>query len=171
VSRTSQLLESVMPKDISDYFYKRTHEHIARVISNINKIIKVYPNKFDNALLIYKGMMHDASKLTHPELIPYIALTAKYANMPQNISSDKEIDNAVIHHYNVNSHHPEYHKKLDDMTTEDIIEMVADWASMSQELNNSLRAWTDKVVGSKFKFNDRQKELIYMLVRVLEDEI
>jgi len=46
------------------------------------------------------------------------------------------------------------------MSNEDIIEMVCDWAAMSQEFKNSLQNFIDAKVDKVYKFSNKQKTLI-----------
>ena len=148
------------------YFLDRTKKHISLVQKSVKKIVEEYP-EFSN--LIKKVKKHDQSKFEEPELTPYISLT--WRKKPGNsdntkglLSKEKE-NEASLHHIKSNSHHPECHlenkedanidsedrdksKKCVDvslMPDIDIVEMVADWQAMSEELKkNTAREWFDE---------------------------
>lgn len=105
---------------------------------------------------------------------------------------EKEEENvATIHHITTNSHHPEYHLEdksdaninKDDrdksdkcvdaflMPPSDIVEMIADWQAMSEELKtNTSREWFDKQKDVRWHFTEEQEELIDKLLKVFEEE-
>ena len=128
-----------------DFFEKRTGEHIKRVEDNINVILKNVDN-VDKDKLIIRGKNHDKSKYSKIEYIPYVWLTwwykekqegNKFTYPSNDIKNDIKI--AGDHHVKINKHHPESHDNINDMNDIDICEMVADWAAMSQELNDNLK--------------------------------
>ena len=46
----------------------------------------------------------------------------------------KEMKKGLVHHYEINSHHPEHYKNgIEDMTLFDIIEMLMDWKPLVSE--------------------------------------
>jgi len=73
-------------------------------------------------------------------------------------------DLAVSHHYAENSHHPEYHTDTEEMSVEDIAEMVADWAALSSERGTSLKDWVNSVVGPKYIFTPDKEQFIHKIV-------
>jgi hypothetical protein len=104
---------------------------------------------------------------------------------------EKEDENeATLHHITTNSHHPEYHLEdkteanvnKDDrdksdkvvdaslMPPSDIVEMIADWQAMVEELQtNTAREWFNKQKDVRWHFDEEQKELIDKLLKVFED--
>lgn len=169
------LNESNQPtKEMVDFYEKRTSEHIKRVQKNLYTIAEERDD-LNKVQLMARGKNHDKSKYGKEEKIPYIWLTwtKKYGlasiSIPTNEFNiiNKNINKAVNHHYKVNRHHPEFHKNINDMNEIDISEMIADWAAMSQELKDNLKAWTDKSV-KKYKFNKDQTKLIYELIELFK---
>ncbi len=86
--------------------------------------------------LLGRVRIHDASKLKSPEK----ELFDKYTPLLKDTTygSDeykqylKEMGVALQHHYENNSHHPEFHYRgIDGMTLIDIIEMFCDWKAAS----------------------------------------
>jgi hypothetical protein len=178
-------------KEINDWFNKRTNKHI-ELVGKYCKILADYdPDRFSE--LLERLKVHDDSKFKDPEIEPYKMITWKYKckdegwdfNEPEGLAKDME--EATLHHITTNSHHPEYWAKgevklnskdrdkpsgesLDctAMPELDLSEMVCDWASMGQEKGNTTKSWADKNVNIRWKFTDKQKDLIYELVDVVD---
>jgi len=173
------------------WFEKRTKMHIDLVQKNCEKLEKYDPEKFKG--LVEQAKNHDASKFEDPEIDPYVYITWQYYckehdrkfDAPKDM--DEQMNKATQHHVKSNSHHPEFHsdKEVDLINRKDrdkppsemvdatkmpdlaIGEMLADWCAVSQEKGTSLNGWADKNVNVRWKFNDKQKDLIYELVEFL----
>lgn len=164
---TSTIPDNAKPN--YENFVKRTTEHIQRVYDNCVKISENFKD-LDTDEIIQRGIDHDASKFQSEELIPYIYLTEFYRAKNSGESFEysdgmkKEVDKACEHHVMNNRHHIEFHELLCDMTDEDIAEMVADWAAISQELDNSLVEWKNRFVKDHVGFTEDQISLIDSLV-------
>lgn len=160
-------------KEMKKYFQKRTEEHIDRVKKNLREIYLTHPNLLDDSVIRHKINTHDESKFSSIEKPGYILITEKHrpgSRFRMTDEHQKEMDIAWDHHKKVNPHHPEFHKSPDDMSNEDIAEMVADWAAMSQEKKDNLMEWTNKAVNERFKFKDNDKiKLIYKFVNVFPE--
>lgn len=171
------LNEEIQPtEEMWNFFNERTKKHIDRVAKNLKKIAiereDLTPKELDE---IHKRIFsHDNSKYSKEEKIPYVWLswwhkkknegeTFKY---PEGI--EEKVRKATKHHILVNKHHPEAHNSPKDMIRVDLIEMIADWTAMSQELNNSLKEWADKNVNKKWMFTKEQTKFIYDIVRIFE---
>ena len=159
-------------QEMIDFYEKRTKEHITRVQNNILKIIKKFPEISSNELM-KRLTDHDKSKYSKKEYIPYVWLTwwhkqkrkGKKWDYP-NDKIKKSIEIAWKHHSKVNLHHPEAHLNPTKMSAVDISEMVADWAAMSQEYNEKLMNWVNKVVNKKWNFTEDQTDLIYKIAKI-----
>jgi hypothetical protein len=176
-------------EDMKAWFEKRTKRHIDLVQKYCNKIYKYDPVKFE--VIIERGTEHDASKYKEPEMTPYIYVSWQYKCKDDGIKFEapdgmkEKMNQATEHHVQNNAHHPESHidadghylinredrdkppEKLIDATEMkdlDIAEMVADWCAMSEEKNTDPKDWADKNVNIRWKFNDKQKDLIYELI-------
>jgi len=107
----------------------------------------------------------------------YLATQKGYENLDKNAFEKylrKHFKIAFEHHYANNSHHPEYHNHLDEMTDIDLIEMVCDWTAMAQELgqdNGSAKAWADKMIGERFSFpTGTRVDFIYEKIEFLDEQ-
>lgn len=147
-----------------DYFVSRTNQHIARVKKNAKRLAAAFPEIKSPLLLDAKT--HDASKFEEDEYFAYVWLTSVY-NLGYKYP-DKELEHFVaeawVHHYTVNPHHPEYWgtngRHLEEMPDYQLAHMVCDWASMSQEKQDSLLDWWHNKASKRFKFSAHQKKQI-----------
>ena len=160
--------------EMKAFFEERTKKHIDRVIKNLQKVAV---NSVHREELIQRGRDHDASKWGQMEKPLYLWLTEFYRCKNEDIDFtypdgvEEKVDEASEHHIHNNRHHPEAHSSINDMINIDIVEMVCDWTAMAQEYgedNGSARSWADKTVGTEWKFNDAQKQLIYDTIEELE---
>lgn len=174
-------------QEMRDWFDKRTNKHIERVQKYCKKI-EEYDERFKG--LVEQAKDHDQSKFKDPEVDPYVYISWDYKckddgvdfKVPEGMG--EKMNTATSHHVKNNSHHPEAHseKEVDlinrkdrdtppeemidatKMPDLDIAEMCSDWLSMSEEKNTNPRSWADKNVNVRWKFNDKQKDLIYELI-------
>lgn len=175
-------------KEMSDWFKKRTARHI----SLVQKYAKLLEDKFDIKGLVDRAKEHDQSKYEEPERTPYIFISWDYHckdlkkefKLPDDIKD--KMNSASEHHVHSNRHHPEFYddtgkinredrdKKPDKivdatkMEDLDIAEMISDWLAMSEERGNKCIDWADKNVNIRWKFTDKQKDLIYKLIKGIE---
>jgi len=155
-------------EEMKKFYEKRTKKHISLVQKYCKKIDEYDKNRFEG--IVKKGKEHDQSKYEKIEKDPYIFITWEYKCKAENEKCDisdemrKKMREASKHHIESNAHHPEYHESPKKMSDLDIAEMVADWCAMSEELDNDPKEWADKNIGSKWKFNKKQKDLIYKLI-------
>ncbi|MFA5153307.1 MAG: DUF5662 family protein [Clostridia bacterium] len=179
-------------KEKEEYFEKRTKEHIDRVINAANKIIEKFP-EFEK--IKEKINEHDSSKLKEPERTPYIDITWRHKfdnynsyKQPGKLEKQQEND-ATLHHIINNEHHPEYwledksKANIDEkdrdkskecidatkMPEEALLEMVADWQAMSEELKkNTARQWYDSQKDVRWHFSEEQDKTIDKFLKVFE---
>lgn len=185
---STQCYGTELIEEMVDWFIKRTNNHIKLVQKYCKKIQDDPTNNFKHICKIAEN--HDASKFNYPEFEPYVLITWKYKckddgidfQTPNNI--EKLLHEATIHHILNNPHHPEYScgRKTNLINTEnrdlppteivdgrfmfpsDIAEMIADWCAVSEERGNHPKNWADKNVNIRWKFNNKQVELIYNLI-------
>ena len=84
--------------------------------------------------LLIRGEDHDASKLEQPEVGIFTEFTPKLAattyGTEEYYDMLAEMQQGLIHHYEVNSHHPQHHDDgVNDMCLFDVIEMLCDWGA------------------------------------------
>lgn len=162
-------------KAMINYFKLRTKKHTNLV--DLYMLILIN-NRIDEKLNLDKKDLlervgnHDSSKYEDPEYEPYIWLTEYFRLKNKGINFtyppgiEDKIENAWKHHCQVNSHHPEFYDDCNQMSKEDMAEMVCDWASMSVEYKQLLKKWVDENIDKKWKFNDENKKFIYEVVEM-----
>lgn len=82
--------------------------------------------------LIWRGIVHDSSKLSFEERLGFIKIIDKLETTTYGSKEYREglkqIEPSVDKHKKRNSHHPEYYKEgIEGMNMLDLIEMVCDW--------------------------------------------
>jgi hypothetical protein len=163
--------------DMVAFYERRTKEHIDRVRRCLSVLAAVteYADELNE-----RAKVHDASKFSPEERIPYIWLTefhrCRRSGEPFEYPDGMEdqVRAAIDHHMSTNRHHPDFHADPNDMSDVDLIEMVCDWTAMSQEFDQdggSARGWADKTVGSRVKFNQEKSRFIYAMVDLLDSEL
>lgn len=105
-----------------------TLEHIKRVSQLMNEAA---------IELIQRGNKHDSSKLEDPEKSEFDRLTPILKNLVYGSEEYKasllELQGALKHHYENNSHHPEHYQNgVDDFTLFDLMEMFFDWKAATE---------------------------------------
>ena len=159
------------------FYERRTKEHIDRVRRCLSVLAAVteYADELNE-----RAKVHDTSKFSPEERIPYIWLTefhrCRRSGEPFEYPDGMEdqVRAAIDHHMSTNRHHPDFHADPNDMSDVDLIEMVCDWTAMSQEFDQdggSARGWADKTVGSRVKFNQEKSRFIYAMVDLLDSEL
>lgn len=165
-------------QEMINFYEKRTNDHIDRVRKNLVKMEGYRGLSLDH--LKDRGDRHDISKFSKIEKIPYVWLSWFYKCKKENIpfkypsGVEEKVNSASEIHVRSNRHHPEAHEDIhgiDGMSLMDIVEMVCDWTAMSQEYGQdggSSKGWADKNVGSKWKFNEGNTDLIYDVIKELD---
>lgn len=87
--------------------------------------------------LMRRAIEHDRSKMEEPEFSRFAEVTHKLAGTTYDSeeyhATKAELDDALIHHYAENSHHPEHYSRgVNGMTLMDINEMFADWIAANE---------------------------------------
>lgn len=111
---------------------QETLKHIHRIAILLQEIIEQ---------LFQRGLKHDLSKLSDPELSSFTKYTPL---LKETQYGSKEyykclegMKNAINHHYKNASHHPEHYKHgITEMNLIDIFEMLADWKAASERMKN-----------------------------------
>jgi len=115
-----------------------------------------------------RGNQHDVSKYEDAEFLPYSEVIDEFEKHPYG-SAEREkvyeaIKPAVEHHHKHNRHHPEFHSEgIDGMNLVDLLEMLVDWKSATQNypkhpgsLVNSI-----EVSAKKYKISPQLARILY----------
>lgn len=140
-----------------------TYDHILKVQMYLHAVVQN---------LMQRALVHDQSKLVSPEVEAFDATTPKLKGTTY--GSDeyrsllREIKPALQHHYENNSHHPEYYKDgIKGMNLLDIVEMICDWkaASLRHADGDILRSI--ELNQERFGYSDELKNILLNTVRLL----
>lgn len=126
-----------MSEDYMDDVYRlkaelKTRKHVHRVF----ELMSLFA-----AELLDRGAFHDRSKFDEEELGLLAKLEkdiAERGDAPFGSDLYKErsenlLDPMIKHHYQMNPHHPQHHKRgLNGMNLFDVVEMFADWKAASE---------------------------------------
>lgn len=132
-----------------------TLKHIKRVQELMIDVISV---------LAKRATLHDKSKLVSPEkelFDKYTPLleTLTY-NSPEYIESLNNLKPALDHHYENNSHHPQYHKEgIDGMDLFDIVEMFVDWKAASERNKDGSIYTSIGINRTRFNISDQLENI------------
>lgn len=127
--------------------------------------------------LIYRGIVHDDSKLSPPEKEIFDEYTPKLKNCTYGSLSYhtflNEMKVALDHHYKVNDHHPEYfksfklrdkkgtpmYKGLEGMNLIQLTEMLCDWYASTLRNNGNILDSID-INQERFGYSDELKIIL-----------
>lgn len=131
------LLDNISSSAAGQYA-KSLREHISNVQKGYQYLKANLPELIEKSEIPEDELdkqleMHDKSKWSDDEFPQYAEhYFGKYkdSELP-----DQEYDNAWVHHYKNNPHHPEYWEK-EDMPMSCIIELICDWWSFSWKNGN-----------------------------------
>lgn len=144
-----------------------TMKHIALVRDVLNVIVRE---------LLYRGELHDASRLAPPEVGPFARMTPKLAGLtygsPEYAAALKELGPALAHHYASNRHHPEFWADgVSGMTLIDLVEMFCDWAAaVCRHADGDLRRSID-INEKRFALSPQLAQILRNTVPLLEGRL
>lgn len=143
---------------------RETKEHIAQV----REFMTIFALE-----LFRRAVLHDSSKLESPELEIFTEYTPKLRHstyMSEEYKTYlKEMQVALKHHYENNSHHPEHYENgIRGMDLADIVEMFCDWkaATLRHEdgdLNKSI-----EINKKRFNYSDDLEQIFKNSVKMFE---
>lgn len=144
---------------------KGTIDHINSVRSKINLIIQD---------LLNRSLKHDMSKTESPEKEGYDEFTPMLRTLVY--GSDeywemlKKMKPFLEHHYENNSHHPEYYLDgINGMNLLDLIEMMCDWKSAGERHpgDNSI-VKSIEINAKRFGISDQLKQILLNTASYME---
>lgn len=144
-----------------------TYEHIHEVQKLINKVV---------AELLQRSNLHDLDKIYHSEH------SAKFAESTKNLKNNEygsdgykkcmvEIESAIKHHYQNNSHHPESHQNgINDMNLIDLFEMLCDWKASTLRTKDGDIYKSLEIQKCRFNIDDQLLMILKNTVKFLEEK-
>lgn len=113
--------------------------------------------------LIKRGLMHDLSKFKREEAHRFSVTVPRLSETTYGSEEYEELraflDKALEHHYENNSHHPEYWGGgIEDMPLLDLIEMLCDWKAATLRHDDGSILRSIKVNADRFEYDARWAE-------------
>ncbi len=143
-----------------------TQKHIEKV----RKYIRFITDK-----LTTRGVNHDATKLTSPEVELFTEYTPKLAELEygSNEYNDclKKLKPALEHHYAAYRHHPEHFPNgVNDMNLIDLCELIADWKAASERHNNGNLIKSIEINAQRFQIDDQLKQILLNTAKIFDED-
>ena len=128
-----------------------TLEHIKRVNHFLTLMVEQ---------LLKRARVHDDSKLKEPEKSEFDKLTPLLKTLTYSSEEYKDLlkqlNVALKHHYENNTHHPEHYENgIDGMNLIDILEMFADWLASTKRMKNGDILKSIDVSKTRFNMSDK----------------
>lgn len=139
---------------------------------NHKNMVKGYMDKVASDIKM-RGLVHDDSKLKSPEKEIFDDATPKLAKLTYGSEEYKEqlksMQVALDHHYQANSHHPEFHAQgIEGMNLVELTEMIADWISSSKRHSDGDIMKSIEINQNRFGYSDELKSILITTVKYLE---
>ena len=120
--------------------------------------------------LVNRCTIHDNSKFSKEAMELLISIKDKDDFMNPNSLLDEEKIRAIELHWKNNSHHPEYHNDICDMTELDLMEMACDCFARSLEYGTDFLEFILIRQNNRFKFPEEIFNKYYMYCEILFNE-
>ena len=138
--------------------------------------------------LIYRGIVHDNSKLQFPEKEIFDEYTPKLAGCTYGSEEYKtylkEMQVALNHHYSENDHHPEYFdirykkrstgepyfKGFSGMNVFQLTEMIMDWYAASQRHDDGDIFKSIEINQERFGYTDEVKMILINTINYIQSK-
>ena len=138
-----------------------TLEHIQKV----NDYLGDFRHELDR-----RAAVHDASKLQSPEKEAFDEVTPKLRGLTYGSDEYKantaKLGEALRHHYEHNSHHPEHYPNgIDGMTLCDLVEMFCDWKAATERHADGDIMRSLEVNRERFGISDQLANILANTVR------
>lgn len=138
------------------------YDSTAETLVHIKKVSKYLGESA--AELIKRGSVHDDSKLVSPEKEAFDRMTPILAKLtygtPEYQESLNQLEGALNHHYENNSHHPQHYPNgINGMDLFDLIEMFCDWKAASERTNDGNIYKSIYHNRNRFKMTDQLAEI------------
>jgi hypothetical protein len=125
------------------------------------------------ANLLRRSLVHDESKLHSPEREVFDEFTPKLADATYGSEEYKSflsgMGDGLKHHYENNSHHPEFHANgINGMSLLDLTEMLCDWKAATLRHKDGDLYRSIEVNQKRFGYSDDLKQILLNTARELE---
>lgn len=118
---------------------KATNVQTQAHIDTVGRLLRLFASQLEE-----RGRKHDASKLVPPEVEMFTLMTKRLAGTTYGSAEymamikGPEMKEALAHHYEHNSHHPEHYPfgGVEGMDLLDVVEMFCDWKAATLRHND-----------------------------------
>jgi hypothetical protein len=152
---------------------KADYDSTADTLTHIRRVQELL-NRFAIDL-IWRGEVHDKTKLVEPEKSAFDISTPKLKELtfgtPEYQQSLDELKPALDHHYEHNSHHPQHYEQgINGMDLFDLLEMMADWKAAGERTKNGDIYKSLEINKARFNISDQLYEILKKtVIRYLDD--
>ena len=148
-----------MKESITKSSMLRIQDHISGVRRRVTLVC---------AALINRAITHDNSKYSEKELNAHISMGDEMNGIKYGTDAyyaiKRKYESLSVEHFANNRHHPEYHPNgIDDMTLVDVIEMLCDWLTGSEN--------TGTPVERSLEINEERYNISPQLMKLLRNTI
>lgn len=123
--------------------------------------------------LINRGNIHDNSKLLPPEKNEFDRLTPILKDLEfgseEYKDSLKELEFALQHHYDNNTHHPQHYgeRGINGMNLFDIMEMLLDWKAATERTKNGNIKHSLHINSDRFQIDEQLSDILMNTINYL----
>lgn len=125
-----------------------------------------------SAKLIWRGIIHDLSKLKSPESIAFASapdLSNIVYGSEEYHENCKKLKKCLDHHYANNSHHFQFYKdKFKGMNALDRVEMAADWLASSKRTKDGNVCFSIEKNQSRAGYSNQDKQWLLLIIKEME---
>lgn len=166
-NRKTGLIKHERESEIMSQPYNSTQdtmEHMEKVAERLGQMIEN---------LQRRGMVHDNSKLESPEKVWFDIATPKLKTLTYGTYEYQmalgELHEALAHHYQANSHHPEHFENgINGMTLLDVVEMICDWKAASERHADGNMLKSLEINRERFNISDQLYSILVNTVREMK---
>lgn len=120
--------------------------------------------------LMYRAICHDNSKLREPEKAEFDRLTPLLKSLEYGTEAYKaslaELQVALKHHYQNNSHHPEHYENgVSGMDLLDVVEMFFDWKAATERTKDGSIEKSISINSHRFNLSPQVADIFNNTIR------
>lgn len=145
-----------------------TYDSTADTLAHIDRVQDLMT--FVIGELSERALAHDLSKLQSPEKEVFDAETPNLKGLTYGSDEYKaslaRMQKALVHHYGVNSHHPEHYEHgIRGMSLLDLVEMLCDWKAATERHENGDIAKSIEINQDRFGYSDDLKPIFHNTIK------
>lgn len=147
---------------------ENTYDSRSDTLTHIKRVNELLINAATE--LLQRAKVHDESKLHSPEKEWFDKATERLKNLEfgseEYKQSLKELEPALNHHYEHNSHHPQHYKEgINEMDLFDLLEMLLDWKAAGERTAGGNIFKSIAVNTSRFRISDQLASILINTAR------